>query len=77
MDQALTTAPISQNQKITREIAQNAKICSIKKKLLEIQEVSKMFPSNLQKALTLVKLINFKSKKIFHDARKERLYSIS
>ena len=36
--QTLTTAPISQNQKITREIAQNAKSCSNRKKLLEIQE---------------------------------------
>ena len=47
-----------------------------KKKMLEIQEVAKKFPSNLWKALTLVKLIIFQRKKIFHDSRKERLYSV-
>ena len=46
-----------------------------KKKMLEIQEVAKKFPSNFWKALTLVELIIFRRKKIFHDARKERLYS--
>ena len=59
----LTTATISQNEKITREIAQNAKSCSNRKNLLEIQEVAKKFPSNLRKALTLVKLIIFQRKK--------------
>ena len=44
--------------------------------MLEIQEVAKKFPSNLWKALTLVELIIFRRKKIFHDARKERLYSV-
>ena len=39
--EALKVAPISQNQEITREIAQNAKSCSKRKKL----------PSNLWKAL--------------------------
>ena len=44
--------------------------------MLQIQEVGKKFPGNLWKALTLVKLIIFQRKKIFHDSRKERLYSV-
>ena len=35
---ALKATPLSQNQKITRESAQNAKSCSIRKDLLEIYE---------------------------------------
>ena len=43
--------PISQiGRKL--EIAQNAKSCSKRKKLLEIREVAKKLPSNLWKALT-------------------------
>ena len=36
------------------EIAQNAKSCSKRKKLLEIREVAKKLPSNLWKALVVV-----------------------
>ena len=39
------------------------KVARIKKKLLEIQEVAKEFPSNLWNALTLVKLVIFQRKK--------------
>ena len=46
---ALKTAPTSQNQKKTREIAQNVKSCLKGKKLLEIREVAKKFPSNCGK----------------------------
>ena len=48
---ALKAAPTTQNQKKTREIAQNAKGCLKGKKLLEIREVAKKLPSNLWKAL--------------------------
>ena len=44
-------------------------------KLLEIRQVAKTLPSNLWKALTLVKLINFLRKKTLYDARKGRLHS--
>ena len=37
---ALKAASISQDQKITGEIAQNAKCCSKRKKLLKIREVA-------------------------------------
>ena len=42
---------ISQNEKITREIAQNGKSSWKRKKLLKIREVAKNLPSNLWKAL--------------------------
>ena len=44
---ALKATPTTQNQKKTREIAQNAKSCLKGKKLLEIREVAKKLPSNL------------------------------
>ena len=52
--EALKAAPISQNEKITREIPQNSKSCSKRKNLLEIREVAKKLPSNLWKALSKV-----------------------
>ena len=48
---ALKTALTTQNQKKTREIAQNADSCLKGKKLLEIRQVAKKLPSNLWKAL--------------------------
>ena len=48
---ALKAAPTTQNQKKTREFAQNAKRCLSGKKLLEIREVAKKLPINLWKAL--------------------------
>ena len=56
---ALKVALISQNSEITREIAQNAKGCSKRKKLLEIQEVAKKLPSKLWKALITMAAIAF------------------
>ena len=48
---ALKAALTTQNQKKTREIAQNADSCLKGKKLIEIREVAKKLPSNLWKAL--------------------------
>ena len=57
------------------ELEDNLRNCSECKKLPEIREVAKKLPSNLWKALTLVKLINLQRKKILYDARKGRLHS--
>ena len=48
---ALKAALTNQNQKKTREIAQNANSCLKGKKFLEIREVAKKLPSNQWKAL--------------------------
>ena len=47
-----TCFDISQLEKKTREIAQNGKSCSERKKLLEIREVAKKLSNNLWKTLT-------------------------